>query len=80
VTASASAQERYRPEALIAFAEALLVRSGMPVDKAADVARILIEGDCLGKITHGLALLPHLPARDRDRRHGSRGEPRDRPR
>ena len=59
MTASASAQERYRPEALIAFAEALLVRSGMPVDKAADVARILIEGDCLGKITHGLALLPH---------------------
>jgi L-lactate dehydrogenase len=59
MTAPAPPQERYRPEALIAFAEALLARSGMPADKAADVAAILVEGDCLGKVTHGLALLPH---------------------
>lgn len=52
-------EERYRPEALVAFAHALLTRSGMPADKAADVAGILVEGDCLGKVTHGLALLPH---------------------
>jgi L-lactate dehydrogenase len=30
----------------------------MPADRAGDVAAILVEGDLLGHVTHGLALLP----------------------
>lgn len=49
----------YDATALTGFARALLGGAGMPADKAADVAEVLVEGDCLGKTTHGLALLPH---------------------
>lgn len=49
---------RYRAEDLEAFARGLLERAGMPAEKACDVAEILVEGDLLGKTTHGLALLP----------------------
>jgi L-lactate dehydrogenase len=51
-------QPLYDAAALTGFAEALLARAGMPADKAADVAAVLVEGECLGKTTHGLALLP----------------------
>ncbi|CAO3433189.1 hypothetical protein [Azospirillum endophyticum] len=40
------------------FVRTLLAVAGMLSDKAADFADILVEGECLGKATHGLALLP----------------------
>jgi L-lactate dehydrogenase len=49
---------RYRAEDLETLARGLLERAGMPPDKACDVAEVLVEGDLLGKSTHGLALLP----------------------
>jgi LDH2 family malate/lactate/ureidoglycolate dehydrogenase len=52
---------RYRPDALLDFARTLLVRAAMPADKADSVAEILVEGELLGRTTHGLALLaPYL--------------------
>jgi len=52
---------RYSAAALIAFATALLERSGVRPDIARDVAEILVTGDLLGHTTHGLALLaPYL--------------------
>ena len=52
-----AADARYRAEDLEALARALLERAGMPPEKARDVAEILLEGDLLGKSTHGLTLL-----------------------
>ncbi len=49
---------RYPAPALIAFARALLEKSGLDGDKAQTVAEILVEGDLLGHQTHGLQLLP----------------------
>lgn len=49
---------RHKATALQAYADRLLQAAGMPADKAAVVARILLEGDLLGHTTHGLALLP----------------------
>lgn len=52
---------RYRPDVLLDFARTLLVRASMPADKAEAVAEILVEGELLGRATHGLALLaPYL--------------------
>src|SRR5256885_6369966 len=52
---------RYRAEDLVAFAIALLSKSGLDEEKARDIAEILVEGDLLGHTTHGLALLaPYL--------------------
>ncbi|MCC8945313.1 Ldh family oxidoreductase [Bradyrhizobium sp. Arg62] len=48
----------YRASALEACASALLERAGLARDRAADIASVLVEGDCFGKSTHGLALLP----------------------
>ena len=48
---------RYSADALVAFATALVERSGVRVDMARDVADILVTGDLLGHTTHGLALL-----------------------
>lgn len=49
--------DRFDVAALILFANRVLVKSGMHEAAAADVARILIEGDLLGHDTHGLQLL-----------------------
>jgi L-lactate dehydrogenase len=49
---------RYPAADLIAFATALLEKSGLDADKAQTVAGILVEGDLLGHQTHGLQLLP----------------------
>jgi LDH2 family malate/lactate/ureidoglycolate dehydrogenase len=55
------ARPRYRAEALVAFATALLERTGVRSDIAGDVADVLVTGDLLGHTTHGLALLaPYL--------------------
>lgn len=46
---------------LTEFASALLVRAGMPEDKAQAVATVLVDGDLMGHTTHGLQLLaPYL--------------------
>lgn len=52
---------RFRADALVAFAHALLARAGLRDDVARDVATVLVDGDLLGHTTHGLALLaPYL--------------------
>ncbi len=51
-------QQRYKAEALIEFATALLDEAGLEHEKSATVAQILVEGDLLGHTTHGLQLLP----------------------
>lgn len=48
---------RYRADALVDYAEALLQKAGLAASKAGAVARTLVEGDLLGHDTHGLALL-----------------------
>ena len=48
---------RYRADALINFAHALLQKAGLAAASAQSVARTLVEGDLLGHDTHGLALL-----------------------
>jgi LDH2 family malate/lactate/ureidoglycolate dehydrogenase len=48
---------RFAADRLEAFAQELLERAGMPADKAAAVAGVLVEGDLLGHDTHGLQLL-----------------------
>src|SRR3954462_6236899 len=48
-------------DSLTRFALHLLEAAGMPADKAAVVADVLVEGDLMGHTTHGLALLgPYL--------------------
>jgi len=53
-----SVNDRYRPEALVAFAAGLFERAGLARDRAECVARLLVEADLLGHTTHGLALAP----------------------
>lgn len=48
----------YRPRELSAFAAGLLARAGMPEERSAAVADVLIEADLMGHDTHGLQLLP----------------------
>lgn len=68
-------QARYRPDALFAFAASLLERAGLAADRARATAEILVEGDLLGRSTHGLALLaPYLRDLDEDRM-ARQGEP-----
>jgi L-lactate dehydrogenase len=51
----------YRPSAMADFARALLLKAAMPAEKAEIVAKVLVEGELLGRSTHGLALLaPYL--------------------
>lgn len=52
------ADQRFCASSLIEFASALLVRAGLPSERAAIVAETLVEGDLLGHTTHGLQLLP----------------------
>lgn len=49
---------RYAATALRDMAATMLQQAGMPAERAADVADILIEGDLMGHDTHGLQLLP----------------------
>ena len=45
---------RYRADALVLFATALLEKAGMPRDRARTMADVIVEGDLLGHDTHGL--------------------------
>ncbi|WP_422647749.1 L-lactate dehydrogenase [Cupriavidus sp. H18C1] len=56
--ASSEVRARYHAAALRDMAVALLTRAGMPIDRAGDVADVLVEGDLMGHDTHGLQLLP----------------------
>lgn len=61
MTAAPIPSPRYRADALVSFAHALLARSGVRDDIARDVATVLVDGDLMGHSTHGLALLaPYL--------------------
>jgi LDH2 family malate/lactate/ureidoglycolate dehydrogenase len=69
------ADPRFRAASLIEFAAALLIRAGLPSDRAGVVAEALTEGDLLGHTTHGLQLLPlYLAAIAKGALH-SHGEP-----
>ena len=49
---------RYRADDLRIFAERVFGGAGMAAEHAAAVAGVLLEGDLLGKTTHGLRLVP----------------------
>ncbi len=49
---------RHASAELRQFASSLLTRAGLNKTMAREVAEVLVEGDLLGKTTHGLALLP----------------------
>ena len=56
---------RYEASQLQDFASALLSAAGLAPERAVCVAEVLLEGDLLGRTTHGLALLaPYLRALD----------------
>ncbi len=66
---------RFRAEELLASATALLTRGGLPAERAAVVAEVLLEGDLLGHTTHGLDLLPRYLAELEAGRMERSGEP-----
>ncbi|MCO6384632.1 Ldh family oxidoreductase [Oceanicola sp. 502str15] len=49
----------YKRDDLLAFALALLTRAGLPEDKAAVVAELLVKTDEMGVTTHGVSLIPY---------------------
>ncbi|MFC3073343.1 Ldh family oxidoreductase [Shinella pollutisoli] len=49
---------RYPHGPLLDFATRLFAAAGAPEEKAAAIAAILVEGDLLGHVTHGLNLVP----------------------
>ena len=49
---------RFDATELHTFASTLLVRGGVAADRASTIATLLVEGDLLGHVTHGVALLP----------------------
>lgn len=55
-------ERRYTAAALRAAGQALLEAVGLPAERAAVVAEVLVEADLLGRGTHGLALLPRYLA------------------
>ena len=48
---------RYDYKGLHKFAQELAVKAGLPADRAAAVAEVLIEADLMGHTTHGLSML-----------------------
>jgi len=50
---------RYTAQNLIDFAGTLFTKAGMPADRAAIVADLLVEADLMGHDTHGLNLAAH---------------------
>jgi L-lactate dehydrogenase len=54
-------EPRFAAPTLLAFGRALLEAAGLALERATDVAEVLLEGDLLGHTTHGMALLsPYL--------------------
>jgi LDH2 family malate/lactate/ureidoglycolate dehydrogenase len=54
------AENRYDYKTLLAFAQQLITKTGLPPDRAAVVAEILLEADLMGHTTHGLSMLPGI--------------------
>jgi L-lactate dehydrogenase len=73
--ADSAPDRRYRADALVTFATALLERSGLRGDMSRDVADVLVTGDLLGHTTHGLALLAPYLAEIEKRAMTTDGEP-----
>src|ERR1041385_6989265 len=48
----------YAAADLLRFGTSLLHAAGLAINRARDVAEVLLEGDLLGHTTHGFALLP----------------------
>ena len=55
---SSSPPAKFPAAGLLDFGQSLLVATGLPEERARDVAEVLLEGDLLGHTTHGFALLP----------------------
>jgi L-lactate dehydrogenase len=66
---------RFEVEALMNYATSLLAAASMPLDRARDVAGVLVEGDLLGHDTHGLDLLSPYMADIEAGRMTVHGEP-----
>jgi len=60
---------------LLAYAAALGTAAGLPPERAAVLAEILLEGDLLGHTTHGLALLAPYLKEIAEGRMAATGEP-----
>jgi len=67
---------RYKASHLVAFAQALLRKGGLPPGPARAVAETLIDGDLLGKNTHGLQLLAQYLQSLEDGKMTKAGQPR----
>ena len=63
------------PEALTDFASRLLTSAGLPADKAATVARLLVLTDMMQRHTHGVALCPLYIDQLQKNLMGTTGEP-----
>ena len=57
MTGADAAPARYRPETLRGFAGALATQAGLPRERAAVMAEILVEADMMGRSTHGIEQL-----------------------
>jgi len=75
MTASIEAVARYRAHELVAFASSLLAGAGLAADRAGVVAEVLVEGDLLGRTTHGLDLLARYLRELDEGRMARTGEP-----
>jgi L-lactate dehydrogenase len=74
-TTTGSAETRYAPARLRAYATALLRAAGARDDIARDTADVLVDGDLMGHTTHGLALLPGYLQALEDGSMNKSGEP-----
>jgi LDH2 family malate/lactate/ureidoglycolate dehydrogenase len=68
-------EPRYAAPDLIAFADTLLQRGGLPADRARVVAETLVEADLMGHTTHGLGLLAQYLAEIENGNMRKTGEP-----
>lgn len=68
-------RERYDYRDLVAFARDALTAEGLDEGHADAVAETLVEGDLLGHVTHGLALLPRYLKELAEDRMKKSGEP-----
>src|SRR5215813_3332829 len=68
-------EQRFDAAALRSFAERMLLKAGLPAQPAESVARILVEADLLGHMTHGLALLADYVEEITEGRMETAGEP-----
>jgi LDH2 family malate/lactate/ureidoglycolate dehydrogenase len=67
--------DRIAVTSLTQFAQDLLVRAGLPPDKAQAVATVLVDGDLMGHTTHGLQLLAGYLAEIEKRSMSVDGDP-----